>query len=65
MALLIAVLLGAIAGTALGGEAGAAGGAVLAWLIMRSLRQQREIAALRQTLDARFAGTIAAPAQAA
>ncbi|MEO6363352.1 MAG: DUF2339 domain-containing protein, partial [Caldimonas sp.] len=38
---------------------------VLAWLIMRSLRQQREIAALRQTLDSRPAVAIDAPSAAA
>ena len=43
MILLIAIVLGALVGAAASGEAGALAGALFGWLIVRSLRQQREI----------------------
>ena len=46
--LLVAILLGALVGAAASGEAGALAGALFGWLIVRSLRQQREIEALRK-----------------
>ena len=52
MVLLIAIIVGALAGAAASGEAGALAGALFGWLIVRSLRQQREIAALRERADA-------------
>jgi hypothetical protein len=51
MIVLIAIVLGALAGAAAGGEAGALAGALFGWLIVRSLRQQREIEALRKCAD--------------
>jgi uncharacterized membrane protein len=47
MVLLIAIVIGAIVGGAASGEGGALAGALFGWLILRSLRQQREIEALR------------------
>jgi len=67
MILLIAIVVGALAGTAASGEGGALVGALLAWLIVRSLRQQREIEVLRKRVDAPVAGSAAervAPAPA-
>jgi len=63
MVLLIAIVLGALVGAAAGGEAGALAGALFGWLGVRSLRQQREIEALRQGLDATAAraARLAAP----
>ena len=52
MILLIAIVLGALVGAAASGEAGALAGALFGWLIVRSLRQQREIEALRKGADA-------------
>ena len=49
--LLIAIVLGALVGAAAGGEAGALAGALFGWLILRSLRQQREIEDLRKRAD--------------
>jgi uncharacterized membrane protein len=49
--LLIAIVIGAIAGGAASGEGGALAGALFAWLIVRSLRQQREIEALRRRAE--------------
>ena len=48
MVLLIAIVLGALVGAAVGEGAGALAGALFGWLIVRSVRQQREIEALRQ-----------------
>src|SRR4029079_14529570 len=51
MMLLIAIVVGALVGAAASGEAGALAGALFGWLIMRSLRQQREIESLRKRAD--------------
>ena len=51
MILLIAIVLGALVGPAAGGEAGALAGALFGWLILRSLRQQREIEDLRKRAE--------------
>ena len=53
MVLLIAIVLGALVGAAVGEGAGALFGALFGWLVVRSLRQQREIEALRQGVGAR------------
>jgi uncharacterized membrane protein len=52
MFMVIAIVLGALVGAGAGGEAGALAGALFGWLILRSLRQQREIDALRKGADA-------------
>jgi len=52
MVLLIAIVLGALVGAGASGEAGALAGALFGWLIVRSLRQQREIQALRERAEA-------------
>ena len=52
MVLLIAIIVGALVGAAASGESGALAGALFGWLIARSLRQQREIEALRKRADA-------------
>ena len=52
MMLLIAIVVGAAVGALASGEGGALAGALLGWLIVRSLRQQREIDALRNFADA-------------
>ena len=51
--LLIAIVFGALVGAAASGEAGALAGALFGWLILRSLRQQREIEALRKRAERR------------
>jgi len=48
---IILIVVGALAGALAGEEAGALLGAVMGWLVGRSLRQQREIDALRQALQ--------------
>ena len=65
MVLLLAIALGAFLGAAMSGEAGAAAGALFAWLCMRSVRQQREIEALRQTLAESSVGVLQAAVAAA
>jgi len=52
MILLIAIVLGALVGAGASGEGGALAGALFGWLIVRSLRQQREIEALRKRVEA-------------
>ncbi|HEY3635211.1 MAG TPA: DUF2339 domain-containing protein [Caldimonas sp.] len=59
MILLIAIIVGALAGAAASGEDGALAGALFAWLIVRSLRQQREIEVLRKRVDAPVAAPTA------
>ncbi|HZW76244.1 MAG TPA: hypothetical protein VFF43_22010, partial [Caldimonas sp.] len=56
MVLLIAIVVGALVGAAASGENGALAGALFGWLIVRSLRQQRAIEALRNRAE------VAAPA---
>ena len=46
--LLIAIVVGALAGAAASGAGGALAGALFGWLIVRSLRQQREIEVVAQ-----------------
>jgi uncharacterized membrane protein len=50
MILLIAIVLGAVLGAISSGEWGALSGALFGWLLVRSWRQQREIAALQMRL---------------
>jgi uncharacterized membrane protein len=52
MILLIAIVLGALVGAGASGEGGALAGALFGWLIVRSLRQQREIEAMRKRVEA-------------
>ena len=52
MILLLAIVVGALAGAAASGEGGAVAGALFAWLVVRSLRQQREIESLRKVVGA-------------
>ncbi|HEY4957642.1 MAG TPA: hypothetical protein VII31_07495, partial [Caldimonas sp.] len=49
--LLIAIVVGAMVGALASGEGGALAGALFGWLIVRSLRQQREIEALRKRAE--------------
>ena len=64
MMLLIAIVVGAAVGALSSGEGGALAGALLAWLIVRSLRQQREIDALRQSAASMAATGVALPSTA-
>ena len=59
MVVLIAIVVGAAVGALASGEGGALAGALLGWLIMRSLRQQREIDALRKLADCVPAASVA------
>lgn len=62
---IVAVVIGLVLGAAWDGESGAVTGALLAWLVWRSLRQGREIAALQKALGERAAATgVAPPARA-
>jgi len=61
MYLLIAIAIGAIVGGAASGEGGALAGALFGWLILRSLRQQREIEALRGQSIAHAGAELASP----
>jgi uncharacterized membrane protein len=51
MPVIIAIIVGGVLGSAWGGESGAVGGALLAWLLVRSWRHERQIAALQQSLQ--------------
>ncbi|MEO7117332.1 MAG: DUF2339 domain-containing protein [Caldimonas sp.] len=51
MVMLIAMVIAAIVGFAASGEGGALAGALFGWLIVRSLRQQRELDALRKRAE--------------
>ncbi|MEO8836496.1 MAG: DUF2339 domain-containing protein [Caldimonas sp.] len=62
MVLWVVIAFGAMLGAAAGGEAGALSGALFGWLIMRSLRQQREIEALRKSAETPRAVPVDAPA---
>lgn len=53
MLILIAIIVGAVIGAVAGEGAGALAGALFGWLVMRSLRQQREIDALRAAAGSR------------
>ena len=66
MTIVIAVILGGVFGALIGQGTGAVAGALLGWLVLRSVRQQRQIDALRQALEAvkAAAPTIAMPAAA-
>ena len=57
MVVLIAMVIAAIVGFAASGEAGALAGALFGWLIVRTLRQQREIDALRKRAESSMAST--------
>jgi uncharacterized membrane protein len=61
MMLLIAIVVAALVGAAAAGQAGALAGALFGWLIMRSLRQQREIDALRKHAALPLAAPAAQP----
>ena len=61
MMLVIAIVVGALVGAAASGEAGALAGALFAWLIVRTLRQQREIDALRKRAETPVAAATAQP----
>ncbi|MGZ5218128.1 MAG: hypothetical protein ACXWKD_19205, partial [Caldimonas sp.] len=52
MTYLIAIFVGAVIGGASGGGFGVIVGAALGWLLLRVLRQQAEIAALRRSFEA-------------
>ncbi|HEY2189855.1 MAG TPA: DUF2339 domain-containing protein, partial [Caldimonas sp.] len=61
MMLVIAIIVGALIGAATSGEAGALAGALFGWLIVRSLRQQREIEALHRRAPTPSATVAAEP----
>ena len=61
MGLLIAIVIGVLAGAALGRDGGFVVGGLLAWLVVRTLQQQREIAALRKDMAATTAPVAVAP----
>jgi uncharacterized membrane protein len=61
MMLVVAIVVGALVGAAASGEAGALAGALFGWLIVRSLRQQREIEALRRRAATPLAAVAAEP----
>jgi len=50
--LLIAIVIGVLAGAALGRDGGFLVGGLLAWLVVQAVKQQREIAALRKDMAA-------------
>ncbi|HEX2539614.1 MAG TPA: DUF2339 domain-containing protein [Caldimonas sp.] len=62
--MLIAIVVGALVGAMASGEGGALAGALFGWLVLRSLRQQREIEGLRQGLDRREPAPVAGIAPA-
>ena len=64
MVMLIAMVIAAIVGFAASGEGGALAGARFGWLIVRSLRQQREIEALQKRAEPQDASPVPAPAPA-
>ena len=61
MSVLAAIIVGAVVGMGLGQGFGAWAGAALGWLIVRSVRQERLIAALQAAVDAARARELAAP----
>jgi uncharacterized membrane protein len=61
MVVLIAMVIAAIVGFAASGEGGAIAGAAIGWLIVRSLRQQREIEAMRKAASSSTAASVATP----
>ena len=61
MGLLIAIVIGVLAGAALGRDGGFLVGGLLAWLVVRMLQQQREIAALRKDIATLPVGVVAPP----
>ncbi len=62
--LIIAVIVGAVLGAAWGDAFGAAAGALLAWLMVRSYRQEQQLGALQQALKLLQAPHGALPAAA-
>jgi uncharacterized membrane protein len=58
--MLIAIVIGALAGASVSGESGALAGALFGWLVLRSIRQQREIERLRDGSVAAASGALAA-----
>ncbi len=64
MVVLIAMVIAAMVGFAASGEGGALAGALFGWLIVRSLRQQREIEALRKRAEPQVASPVPVPAVA-
>lgn len=65
MATFIAIIVGFVIGAATGREFGLVGGPVLGWLIVRSLRQQSELGALRERLAGDpLVAKVARPAEA-
>ncbi|HEY3382678.1 MAG TPA: DUF2339 domain-containing protein [Vicinamibacterales bacterium] len=52
MPTIIAIVVGGVIGAVWGGSFGAVAGAALAWLLMRSFRLEKQLASLRQALDA-------------
>jgi uncharacterized membrane protein len=56
----IAIVIGALAGASVSGESGALAGALFGWLVLRSIRQQREIERLRDGSASAASGAPAA-----
>ena len=59
MGLLIAIVIGVLAGAALGSDGGFLVGGLLAWLLVHAVKQQREIAALRKEMETLPVGAVA------
>ncbi len=62
---IIAIVIGLVLGAAWGEAFGAVTGALLGWLVVRSFRQEREIAALREAMAQRAAAGGTVPARVA
>jgi len=61
---IVAIVIGAALGAAWDEGSGLLIGAVVGWLLVRSWRQQRDIAALQQSLTLRQARAVVAPVEA-